>query len=219
MDTNQEIRQFIDDMPDDYGFSKDDAKYISRYDGCPLPPFAYISLIETYLKKHFPFISMKFHGGEFVRALCYGYGSDMVLSNTNAVITSYQDDYYCFRVSQGIHYDKVVEGEHYIAFRNLADYFIEYKGNNKTYDIVITFPQDTIYHKIDSDAMFSNLSAYAYYSLRGAFFLKPKGVLFSVVPSEYAHEIKSNENLISSLNATLTITDVDDEYAIVKIMK
>jgi len=218
MDLTQQIKQFIDDMPDDYGFSKDDAKYISRYQGCPLPPFAYISLIQSKVLEHFPFLEMRYKGGDNTRALCYGYGSDMVLSNTNAIITSYQDNYYCFRVTQGVHYDKVSQGDHSVAFRTLANYFIEYRGNNKQYDIVIVFPQDTIYHKIDSDAMFSNLSSYAYYTLRGAFFLKPKGVLFAIVPIEYSSEIKSNESLISSEGAKMTITN-DGDYAIIKITK
>lgn len=218
MNLTEQIKQFIDDMPDDYGFSKDDAKYISRYDGCPVPPFALISLIQASVKQHFPFITMSYFSGENIRALCYGYGSDMVLSNTKSIITSYQDDYYCFRVTQGVHYDKVVEGEHSVAFRNLADYFIGYKGNNKTYDIVITFPKETIYHKIDADSRFASLSSFAYYALRGAFFIKKGGVLFSLVPVQYVQEIESNKNLLKELNVNISITKEGD-YAIVKITK
>jgi hypothetical protein len=226
MDLTGEIKQFIDDMPDDYGFSKDDAKYISRYTGCPIPPFAYITKIQEMVKEHFPFICMKGYRGEDVRALCFGFGSDRVLSNTNAIITSYQDDYYCFRVTQGVHYDKVVQGEHSVSFRNLADYFIDFKGNNKRYDVVVTFPKDegeffateTTYHEIDADERFSKLSSCAYYTLRGVFFMKPKGILFSIVPSEYVNEIESNKHLISSENVKVT-SDNDGDYAIIKIIK
>jgi len=218
MDSNQEIKQFIDDMPDDFGFSKSDAKYISRYDGCPIPDFGIISLVQSMVKEIYPSIERTYFDGTNVRALCFGYGSDMVLSNTQTIVASYQDDYYCFRVTQGVHYDKVVTGDHSVLFRNLADYFIDFKGNNKTYDVVITFPTETIYHKIDADTKFSALSSFVYYTLRGVYFIKPKGVVFSVVPSEYVNEIISNKGLIESENAKIEIFNQSD-CAIIKITK
>ena len=218
MNLDKEIKQFIDDIPDDYGFSKDDAKYISGYTGCELPPFVYNSFIQDFIKKEYPFINLFPSTSEPVNALCYGYGSLAVLSNTNCVIKCYQEDYYCFRVTQAQHYNEVSTGEQSVTFRNMATYFTNYKGNNHKYNIVVVFPHKTEYQKVDSNPAFANLSSYAYYTLRGAYFLKPDGILVALVPKQYAYEIKSNEGLIAELNATLTITEEGD-YAIIQIKK
>lgn len=213
---NKEIKQFIDEMPDDYGFSKDDAKYIAGYTDCQVPPFVFNTLILDLVKEHYPYIDMVTNS-ESIRALCYGYGSLAVLSNTNAIIKSYQEDYYCYRVTQALHYNAVANGEQSVTFRNMADYFTNYQGNNQKYNVVIVFPHETEYHRIDKYTRFAKLSSFAYYTFRGSFFLRDSGVLVSIVPKEYGQEILSNKDLLQK-GSTITV-HYEGDYAIVKITK
>lgn len=217
---NDKIRQFLDDMPDVAGFSKDDAKYISQYTGCSVPEHAIIVQCQEIIKEKFPFITLDFQTGVLPKALCYGYGSDRVVSNTNAIITSYQEDYYCFRVTQAVHYDKVVSGDHSVTFRNLADYFANYKGNNLKYDIVVVFPQNTDYHSI-VDKSHKDTSSFAYYTLAGAYFLKQNGILISVVPNSYFKEIHEYFNGFEYKEGKFNSEKIGNnhDYSIIKITK
>lgn len=213
---DKEIEKFIDNMPDGYVFSLDDAKYILGYSGCEAPPFVFNKYIQDEISEHFPSINI-LTNSESIRALCYGYGSSVVLANTNAVIKSWQEDYYCFRVTQGLHYDKMITGDIEVIFRNMADYFADYKGNNIKYNVVIVFPHKTEYHKkVDTNNRFSDLSSFAYYTLRGTFFLLKGGVLVSLVPKIFGQEILENKDLLPN-NNNITVT-YEGDYAVIKII-
>lgn len=220
---NDKIRQFLDDLPDVAGFSKDDARYISQYTGCSVPEHAIIVQCQEMIKEKFPFIHLDFPTGTGHKALCYGYGSDRVLSNTKAVITSYQEDYYCYRVTQAVHYDKVVTGDHSVVFRNLADYFTNYKGNNLKYDIVVVFPHSTEYHRIDTNKAFAELNSFIYYTLRAEHFLKEGGILISVIPKIFEKTIKNLSPLeltpVSHFVPMQFSVKESGEYAIIKLTK
>lgn len=224
MITDELIRQFIDNLNEDYTFSETDIKYISNYSGCkpPVPDHA-VKKVKEIIIDRFPSLGddEMIDDMSAVSVLVSGFGADKILckkenySSDDAFDeTSFQNEYYCYAIARALNQKKWTNGTYKIRFRDMADYFTNYKGNNLKYNLVLVTPDYTNYHHIDSDARFRNMSSFAYYTLRGFFFARPGGVVYSVVPSKYDQEIRDGVELLG--NAKLNIIKSSD-YSIISI--
>ena len=100
----------------------------------------------------------------------------------------------------------------------MADYFTNYKGNNLKFNLVLVTPDYSSYHEIDSDAIFRDMNSFAYYTMRGFYFLRPGGVLYSVVPSRFDQRIRDGMFKLQtdSAGAKINIIRAND-YSIIQI--
>lgn len=217
MITDELIKQFIDGLPEDYTFSESDIKYISNYSGCkpPVPDYAVKKVKEILTDR---FISLYDEDSisevNTLNVLAYGFGADKILCGNTVNETSFQNQFYCYAIARALNQKKFLNGTYKLRFRDLADYFTNYKGNNLKYNLVLVTPDYTNYHHIDSDLRFRDLSPFAYYTLRGFFFTRPGGVVYSIIPSKYDQEIRDNMELLE--NSKLNIIKSND-YSIIQI--
>ncbi len=217
MITDELVKQFIDGLPEDYNFSDADIKYISNYSGCkPTVPDYAVKKTKDVITDKFPSLFDQDEISEVntLNVLVSGFGADKILCGNTVNETSFQNHFYCHAISRALNQKKFLDGTYKLRFRDIADYFTNYKGNNLKYNLVLITPDYSSYHHIDADYSFRNMSGFAYYTLRGFFFLRPGGVLYSVVPGRYEQEIRNNFELLE--NAKLNIIKAND-YSIIQI--
>lgn len=216
--TDKEIIEFINNLPDDFSFSEGDITYLSNFRGCepPVPP-SVISKMREAITGIFSFFFEEdpFGDNRNVNVLAVGYGADKILKDNMVNTTSFQSEYYCTVVARALNQKKFIDGTYKVRFRDLADYFTNYKGNNLKYNLVVITPDITHYHEIDSDYHFKNMNSFTYYTLRGFYFVRPGGVLFSVIPTKYEQSIRDGMQYLD--NAKLGIKQVNDDYSIITI--
>lgn len=219
---DQKIKDFLDQIPAEYTFNADEITYLKQYSGCEIPiPDAVILKLREMIKKRMPSIfdetQVNFPSMTPKHILTIGLGAEKVVEGNYCTVTSFLNDYYCYMASKGMYQEKIRDGSYRIKFRNLADYFTNYQGNNIKYSAVVVIPEKTGYHRMDIDHNFALIDPYIYYVLRGYFFTRPGGAVFAAIP-KMCREIMEKKKELLGENAKMEILALGD-YCLVQIDK
>ena len=220
---DKKIEQFLEEISDNYTFSDDDIAYLKQYSGCDVGlSDNVISKLREIVMKRMPSVfdetTVNFPSLKPKHLLAVGYGADKVLAGNYATVTAFQADYYCYMASQGINQEKIKEGSYRLKFRNLADFFTNYKGNNIKYSAVVVMPIKSAYHRMDTDSNYAFADSYVYYVLRGYLFTKTGGTLFAAIPQSSKNAFLASIKPFELGNVEIDITMVEN-YLLVRIEK
>jgi hypothetical protein len=229
---NAEIRRYIDELPDNHNFGEYDINYLGRYTGCI---DAFIS--KRLIDQAWHFLKGKFTSLELGTDIDNPYPVSVMHTNSgggyilryapkNAVLTAYNNDYYCYVISKALFSKQENRDNFEAVFGDISEYFIgKYHGDNIKYDIVFAQPdKESNYYEIDDDRKYSSLNPFLYYTLRGMFFLKNGGWLCSILPKSEADKLseaqKKYENLCPDRCSVHKIIRTDDsDYVALLIHK
>lgn len=145
-----------------------------------------------------------------------GTGRILEKAPRNSMITAYNNDYTCKRISDLLNQSNSVDFDYTSEIFDISHFFIGGdNGNTKKYDIVFTQPISGNYYYRDLDN--SRLATYEpleYYSCRSLDFLTKGGYLCVLVPRESALIIKGNKYLKSeaTLDSEIYVSSRFDEY-------
>ena len=197
---NKEIQDTINILPDDYVANKQDIAYFKSYDGCD-DYVIYEHLIEriwSYVKSHYynlDSIGDRVLGGA-VSILSVNSGSGKVLEQApkNTIITAYNNDYTCKRITDFVCQDRALEGKYFSEFKDISQFFaLENTNSSRKYDIVVTQPTEDFkfYEDIDKDEELTKGTPIEYYTHRSLHFVEQNGLLIVICPKEKVSEVSN----------------------------
>ena len=209
MNTNDQIRKFIDTNSEDFVATFENIQFLHNYTGCNdyrLPS----SLIEhtwEYIHNFFPTAKTGITSDQpnYVKCLHTnsGAGKFLELSPKHLDITSFNIDRYCSFITDAVCDDRAYKNLYISYVRDIADYFVAgFVGNNNKYNIVITQPFDSKrdkvtedeinYNEIDYNTDYAKMPPVIYYPKRAINFLYEGGLLCVVVGGKNDIEVKKS---------------------------
>tara|TARA_R110002012_G_scaffold299718_1_gene498952 strand:- start:308 stop:1042 length:735 start_codon:yes stop_codon:yes gene_type:complete len=210
MNTNEQIRKFIDTNYNDFVATYNNTKFLHNYTGCndyKLSDDLIESTWDYIIKEIFPTAKtgITSENPNYIKCLHTnsGAGKFLELAPLHLAITSFNTDKYCSFITDAVCNDRASKNLYTSYVRDLADYFVAtFIGDNEKYNIVITQPFDSKkdkvtedeinYNEIDYNTEYSKMPPLEYYPKRALEFLFDGGILCVVVGSKNNATVKNN---------------------------
>lgn len=233
---DDEIRQYIDALSENWVFTDYDKNYFSRYCGCEDGRVSkkLIDFVWAYLKTRHPQLSNSMAFDDTNANTVYMLHTNLGAGNTlktapqrNLHVTALNNNYYCHIISKGLFAEREKQEMFVRKFMDISEYFItDFIGDNNKYDIVITQPvlDEEYYKSVEKDTTYSGRCPCHYYTLRSSFFLKTGGCLISIMPHDKAEALYKdmvyNTMLLDvGCNFLPSILTKDENYSVVVVHK
>lgn len=143
-----------------------------------------------------------------------GAGKILEAAPSNSIISAYNLDYVCKRVTEFVCQERKQKGMFYSFERDISQYFAICNTNSsRKYNIVITKPDEdmTFYKSVDNDKKAGDLSPFEYYILRGSHFVNENGYLVVIYTPNSEISRKYLEDL-SQMKIIKQFKDKELEY-------
>lgn len=188
---NKTVESIIDTMRGDDAFeiSSYELGLFERYDNCfdkNISNVAYNFIFEKLLKESFGFgFENEFSTNFLVKnlsCLITNTGSGKIFNSIPKLLSveGFNNEYYCYRVTEILHKQKIKQKYLTINFGDLSEFF----ANENIYpepkhDLIIVQCDNAsdYYKKVDKNSVYNNLSCELYYSARSSFLLNEDGIL------------------------------------------
>ena len=195
---NIRISNLIEGLPSDYMATPEEILFFKRYTGCDdfLLSDTLIENIWNWFKQEL--LNYGVDGDKdipgAVSILHTNSGAGKILSKApeNSLITAYNIDYTCKRITDFVCQNRKEQGLYFSAERDISQYFAICNTNSsRKYSIVITQPKKDMefYKGIDYNSKIGNKNPLHYYSERGAHFVDDHGYLVIIYEPNQADEI------------------------------
>ena len=207
---NDRIKAVIEDLPADYVASREDIAYFKRYTDCDDYVLSrnVIKSIWGYFKTQL--VNYDILGNRnkpaYVNVLHTNAGTGKILEEApdNTIITAYNTDYVCKKITDFVNQKRGDEGNYFSDMIDISHFFAVKNTNSQTkYDIVITQPSNDYYKGIDCVGNEEKLDPLSYYTLRSGDFVDENGYIVVV------HSLEDEKKLKKLIEKT-------DYYEIVK---
>jgi len=195
---NDKIQKVIEGLPSDYVASREDVSYFKRYTGCD----DYV-LSRNVIKSVWDFFRSELVNYDilgnrnkpaYVEVLHTNAGTGKILEETpdNTIITAYNTDYVCKKITDFVNQKRADEGNYFSDMIDISHFFaVKNTNSQRKYDIVITQPSNDYYKGIDCVGDVEKLDPLSYYTLRSGDFIDENGYI--VVIHSLSEEQKLNE--------------------------
>lgn len=212
--SNSQIRDFLNliEGKSEYYASSSDKALVRGYDECDdfIVGNDLIESIWALLKSKFYQLESFTEDAQSVTILHTNSGTGRILEPAvkNVLITAYNNDYTCKRISDLLNQANGIDYDYISEIFDISHFFIGGNNNNtKKYDVVFTQPSesDDYYKGIDGTDM-SKLSSVEYYSVRSLDFVTKGGYLCVLVSPSTFNIVKNNKYISSQ-------TEVVSEYS------
>ena len=196
---NNNIKNTIASLPEDYYANEREVAYFSTYDECDdyFLPEDLIEKIWGWVNAHYynlEFIGDRDVGGDVsILASNSGAGRLLLPAPKNAVITAYNLDYTCLKITDFVCQKRAEEGRYFSKNRDISQYFaLKNTNSSRKYDIVITQPGQNykFYEGVDFEKDMQELSPAEYYSQRAMHFVDEGGVLILICGKKEVEKIR-----------------------------
>jgi len=195
---NIRIANLIEGLPGNYTATPEEILFFKRYTGCDdfLLSDTLIENIWKWFKEELlnygPEGDKDIPGAVSILHTNSGAGKVLEKAPSNSVITAYNLDYTCKRITDFVCQKRKDKGLYFSAERDISQYFALCNTNSsRKYSIVITQPKMDMefYRGIDYNKEIGNKNPLYYYSERGAHFLDESGYLVVIFEPKYIDEI------------------------------
>jgi hypothetical protein len=217
---NKRISRMVRSLPNDHYATEEEISFYRRYTHCD--DFILSNSLIKDIWKWFrtEIINYSVEGDKQVPSpvsvLHTNSGAGKILDRapSNSVITAYNLDYICKRVTDFVCQEREQKGMYYSYERDISQYFAVCNTNSsRKYNIVITQPNEdmSFYKGIDNNKEIGNLSPLEYYVKRGSHFVNENGYLV-VIFTPNSDFSKRNLEQISGMKVVKEFKDKDLEY-------
>tara|TARA_R110001632_G_scaffold109391_3_gene219625 strand:- start:3486 stop:4220 length:735 start_codon:yes stop_codon:yes gene_type:complete len=233
MNTNEQIKKFIDTSYDDFVPTYNNIQFLHNYTGCNDYRLSNILIKSTWdyiVSEIFPTSKsgITSENPNYIKCLHTnsGAGKFLELAPQYLDITSFNTDKYCSFITDAVCNDRASKNLYNSYIRDLSDYFVAtFIGDNDKYNIVITQPFDSKkdkvtedeinYNEIDYNTEYSKMPPLEYYPKRAAEFLYDGGILCVVVGGKNNANVKNSLRDVNGLSFIKEISfNNNNEYQV-----
>ena len=217
---NKRIATVIESLPKDYRANPEEVSFFRRYDGCDdfLLSDALIDKIWGWFEKELLNYGVEgdrdIPGAVSILHTNSGAGKVLEKAPKNSLITAYNIDYTCKRITDFVCQKRAEEGMYFCAERDISQYFALCNTNSsRKYSVVITQPASdmTFYKGIDFDRKIEDKDPLEYYATRAAHFVDENGYLVVIYEPNKADEVRKIA-IEMDMSVQKTIDDKEHKY-------
>lgn len=219
-DLNIRISNLIEGLPGNYKATPEEILFFKRYTGCDdfLLSDGLIENIWDWFREELlnygPEGDKDIPGAVSILHTNSGAGKILEKAPSNSLITAYNIDYTCKRITDFICQERKEKGLYFSDERDISQYFALCNTNSsRKYSIVITQPKSDVefYKGIDYNKEIGNKNPLYYYCIRGSHFVDENGYLVVIYEPNKKDEIE-RLSLNLGMKIVKMVEDKDFKY-------